>query len=87
MSEQPQKSVVHETTDDAAESPASTRRTVPAGDKFDPDNAAKATGQADPRGHSHEPPTQADRKARQHDDSDYGGPLDLDQLNPESGVK
>jgi hypothetical protein len=85
MSDQPQKSVVHQSTDDAGESPASIGRTIPPGDKFDPDNAAKATGQADPHRRPQHSNTEADRNAREQDESDYGGPLDLDQLNPEPG--
>jgi len=78
MSEEAQKSVAHETTDDATESPGNSGRTIPAGDKFHPDNAAKATGQANPAQRTHDEPTEAEKRARKEDQSDYGGPLDLD---------
>ena len=77
--DQPQKSEVHETTDDATSSPANSAREVNT-TKSDPDRAAPEAGTAQPEEKSFEerektfPP---DVRVRR-DLSDEGGPIDVE---------
>jgi hypothetical protein len=74
--DQPQRSEVHETTEDATTSPANSDNTT----KADPDRAAPAAGTTLPEEKSFEEreKTFPDNVRVRRDQSDEGGPIDVE---------